>query len=98
MRVIDMSTHRSSEQRTIIAQLVASGSYADESEVIDRAIHLLAEHEGHRIALREKLQVGLDQIARGETVEYAPDFIDDLIQETEDAYLNGEASDPHAWP
>ncbi len=52
------------EQR--IAERVAAG--ASRSEVIEQALRLLFETEAARARLRAEIQVGLDQLDRGETV------------------------------
>lgn len=58
------------ELEEVIKQKVASGMYHSASEVIREALRLLKERDEHhqmRIEqLRRDLQIGLDQIARGE--------------------------------
>ncbi len=93
-----MSIELSPRQQSVIEHLVASGSFSDVATAIDRAIQLLELHEQQMSALRTKLQVGLDQAKRGEGVEYTPEFMDELIQETEEAFLRGEVPDRDVWP
>ena len=93
-----MSIELSPRQQSIIEHLVASGSFSDVPAAIDRAIQLLELHEQQIGALRAKLQVGLDQIKRGDVVEYTPEFMDELVQETEEAFLRGEVPDRDVWP
>ena len=58
------------ELEKLIKQKVASGMYHSASEVIREALRLLKERDEHhqmRIEqLRRDIQIGLDQIARGE--------------------------------
>jgi antitoxin ParD1/3/4 len=93
-----MSTQLSPQQQSIIDHLVTSGAYADASEAIDWAIHLLELHDRQLRELRATLQVGLEQAERGELIPYTPEFMDELIREVEEAYQRGETPDPNAWP
>ena len=93
-----MATQLSPRQQSIIDHLVTSGAYADAAEAIDRAIHLLELHDRQLHGLRAKLQIGLDQAARGELIPYTSAFMDELIQDVEEAYQRGEKPDPNAWP
>ncbi len=54
------------EQR--IADRVAAGASASSSEVIEQALRLLFETEAARVRLRAEIQIGLDQLDRGETL------------------------------
>lgn len=64
---------------------VASGDYADPSEVVRDALRLLEqrrrEDELKLQRLREAVQVGLDQLDRGEYREFSIDEIDDVMNE-----------------
>jgi putative addiction module CopG family antidote len=93
-----MSIELSPRQQTVIEHLVASGSFSDATVAIDRAIQLMELHEQQIAALQAKLQVGLDQVNRGEVVEYTPEFMDEMILETEEAFLRGEVPDRNVWP
>ena len=48
---------------------VASGRYRSEEELIASALRLLEDRERKLAALRDDLQVGLDELERGETIE-----------------------------
>jgi antitoxin ParD1/3/4 len=54
------------EQR--IADRVAAGTSASSSEVVEQALRLLFETEAARARLRAAIQVGIDQLDRGESV------------------------------
>ncbi len=53
-----------------VSELVASGQYASEAEVVREGLTLLLQRSAERKAaleeLRQKIQVGLDEIERGE--------------------------------
>jgi antitoxin ParD1/3/4 len=57
-------------QQVFINELVTSGKYASETDVIRAGLRLLQEQAAERAAkleeLRQKIQVGLDQADRGE--------------------------------
>lgn len=65
-----MNVSLTPELEEIIKQKVASGMYHSASEVIREALRLLKERDEHhqrRIdQLRADIQIGLDQIARGQ--------------------------------
>ena len=67
-----MNVSLTPELEKFIEAQVASGMYFTASEVVRDALRLLQEHEETRQAKLEKLkkavQVGLDQLKRGETV------------------------------
>ena len=74
---------------SLIRQRVASGRYADEAAVVRAALDLLEEHDRIQ-ALRDEIQIGLDQIARGEVVEFTPELLDQLSDEAEQNALSGK--------
>jgi len=65
-----MNVSLTPELEEVIKQKVATGMYHSASEVIREALRLLKERDEHhqmRIEqLRRDIQIGLDQIARGE--------------------------------
>jgi antitoxin ParD1/3/4 len=64
----------------MIEEKVTSGRYADASEVVEEALRLLDERDRFE-QLRAELEIGLEQIERGENVPYTPDFMDRLKRE-----------------
>ena len=48
---------------------VASGRFKSDSEVFRQGLRLLQEHEAGLNAIRAKIQLGLDQIGRGEVID-----------------------------
>jgi antitoxin ParD1/3/4 len=71
------------DQEKIVESLVASGSFSDPSEVVNKALQMLKRHE----ELRREIQIGIDQLDRGEGVEYDECSLDsfrDIIKKTEE--------------
>ena len=64
----------------MIEEKVTSGRYADASEVVEEALRLLDERDRFE-QLRAELEIGLEQIERGEIVPYTPDFMERLKRE-----------------
>lgn len=60
-------------QEQLIERLVNTGRYSNVSEAIDTALQLLEEREHHYAqwleATRQKIQVGLDELDRGEGID-----------------------------
>ncbi|MCY7273025.1 MAG: type II toxin-antitoxin system ParD family antitoxin [Phormidesmis sp. CAN_BIN44] len=60
-------------QEQLIERLVNTGRYGNVSEAIDTALQLLEERERHYAqwleATRQKVQVGLDELDRGEGID-----------------------------
>lgn len=67
-----MNVSLSSELDTYVATKVRTGDYASASEVVRTALRLLKERDAEQLAkleaLRRMVQVGIDQLGRGEKV------------------------------
>ncbi len=70
------------QSATLIRQRLESGPYPDAAAVVHEALRLLDERDRVQ-ALRAELQVGLDQIDRGETVDFTLELLDELASEAE---------------
>ena len=81
-----------------IQQKVESGHFPDAGEVIREAMRLLDEQECRLDELRAKLQVGLDQLDRGEGDEWTPELRERLLREAFEMYRRGEQPDPDVCP
>lgn len=77
------------QSATLIRQRVASGRFADAAAVVREALQLLDERDRGE-ALRAELQIGLEQIARGEVVDFTPELLDDLTREAEQNAREGK--------
>lgn len=65
-----------------IAEQVRSGRYASDREVVEEALRLLFATDAMRARLRADIQIGLDQLDRGDTISGEALFaeIDELLQ------------------
>ena len=72
------------EHETFIQQRVESGQNRDAEDVIREALDLLKSAERDRNELRAALAIGLDQIERGETIPWTPDFLPRLLMEAKE--------------
>lgn len=68
-----MTIALTSTQEQLIERLVNAGRYGNASEALDTALQLLEERERHYEQwleeTRQKVQVGLDELDRGEGVD-----------------------------
>jgi len=69
-----MTIHLSERREQFIRDLVQSGRYASEDEVIDEALQLLEERdeEARLVELRREIAIGIDQADRGELAPFDP--------------------------
>jgi antitoxin ParD1/3/4 len=81
-----------------IRQKVETGEFPDVGEVVREAMRLLDEQERQLQELRAKLQVGLDQLDRGEGVAYTPELMAKIRQDVRERYRRGEQPDPDVCP
>lgn len=65
-----MSESLSPEVQQVVQQELAAGRYGSENEVLLEAVRLLAERNRRREELRREIQIGRDQLDRGEYTEY----------------------------
>ena len=65
-----MSDSISPELRQLIQQELAAGRYASEDELLLEAVRLLAERNRRREGLQRQIQIGRDQLDRGEYTDY----------------------------
>ena len=69
------------EHESFIRQRVESGRNRDAKDVVREALQLLSERERDLAELQAALALGLEQIERGETVPWTPDFLSNLYDE-----------------
>jgi antitoxin ParD1/3/4 len=93
-----MSVQLTPETEALIREKVASGRYATGEELVETALRLLDERDRQIQQLRAKLQIGLDQIERGETVQFTPELLDEIEREAEEQFRRGEQPDPDVCP
>ena len=74
----------SSQLEAKIERLMETGDFSSQEDVLTKAIGLLELREKKLAWLRAELAIADEQIARGEFVEYSPDFMERLIKESEE--------------
>ena len=77
------------ELQEMVDRVLASGAYEDTSSVLEASLRLLEERTRKLDWLRAEIQIGENQIARGEVVEYRPDTMRRLIAEAEERSRQG---------
>ena len=75
------------EREDILRRKVDSGLYQSEDEVIDSALRLLDERDLYLQELKEKVRVGIEQIEKGEYLEYTSETLHDLFDDIEEQGL-----------
>jgi antitoxin ParD1/3/4 len=81
-----------------IRRKVQRGQFPDEGEVVREAIRLLDERELQLDALRAMIRVGLDELDRGEGVEWTPELMERLSREADEMYRRGELPNADVCP
>ena len=81
-----------------IQQKVAEGYFPDADEVIREAMRLLDAQERQLDELRAKLQIGLDQLDRGESVPFTPELIERIRRNADERFRRGERPKPDVVP
>lgn len=72
----------------LIERKVHEGHYANASDVVREAMHLLEERE-RLVRLRVALAEANEQIDRGEFVEWTPSLLDELSDEADEMAAQG---------
>lgn len=93
-----MAIQLPADVETSIRRKVASGDFPDAAEVVRAALRLLDEQERDLAPLRAKLRVDLDQLDRGEGVEWTPALREQIRQEADEMYRRGEQPDHDVCP
>jgi antitoxin ParD1/3/4 len=81
-----------------IREKVERGDFPDAGEVVREAMRLLDEQERQLDELRAKLQIGLDQLDRGESAPYTPEFVERMRRKAEERFRRGERPNPEVVP
>ena len=82
----------------ILDKLVESGRYGSLDEVVRDAVKLLDERETKRNELIAKLQVGIDQAARGESILWTPELRERTRESARRRAALGEQPNPDVCP
>jgi antitoxin ParD1/3/4 len=81
-----------------IREKVERGDFPDAGEVIREAMRLLDEQERQLDELRAKLQIGLDQLDRGEGAPFTPELVARMRRNAEERFRRGERPKPDVVP
>jgi putative addiction module CopG family antidote len=80
-----------------IQQRVENGHYADVRAVVREAMQLLEEREKHDY-VRRALAAAITQAEQGDEVEWTPDLMGRLVEESEEMYRQGITPHPDILP
>jgi len=92
-----MNVSLTPQLEAMIRQRVASGRYNNASEVVREALRLLEEREQLE-HLRSLIAVGVEQVERGELIEWTPELMDEIDRRAHERFLRGEEPDPDVCP
>jgi antitoxin ParD1/3/4 len=92
-----MSVTLAPELADRIREKIAAGRYRTANEVVEEALQALDERERLE-QLRAKLQVGIDQLDRGEGIPFTPELLDEIDREVDERLRRGEQPSPDVCP
>jgi antitoxin ParD1/3/4 len=78
-----MNVSLTPELEEIVNNEIKSGEYKSASEVLREGLRLLRLRRENIAALRREIQIGIDELERGEYVEYTS--VEDLFEDIEAA-------------
>jgi antitoxin ParD1/3/4 len=87
-----MSVTLSHDVEELIIEWVESGNYADADAVVLDALKLLEERQLQE--LRAAIQIGIDELERGEGVDFTPEWSEEMLRRVRAAA--GEKNHPVA--
>lgn len=87
-----------SADETYIKQQVEAGFYSNATELVRDAVRRLREEHERRAALRAAVQVGEDQIARGEYQPYTSELFDAIKRNARAKAQRGQHANPDVLP
>jgi putative addiction module CopG family antidote len=92
-----MTVSLSPETADLIRQMIESGRYDDPASVVDEAIRVLDERD--RLArLKAAIASGDEQYARGETIPFTPELLEQMKRDAEQMAREGKAPNPDVCP
>lgn len=84
-----MEIHLDEKTEALIQERIDQGQFPDAAEVIREAVRQLDEREHRLLELRNALQKGIDQIDRGEFVDWTPQQADEIFARAKRASRDG---------
>lgn len=95
---MSMHVNLSPEMEGFIKSKVASGFYNNATEVIRDAIRRMQAEEARVDAWRAAIQIGDEQLERGEGLAYTAAVLNDITQAAIDSLHSDATMDPHVLP
>jgi antitoxin ParD1/3/4 len=95
---MSMHVNLSPEMESFVKDRVASGFYGNATEVIRDAIRRMQAEESRAAAWRAAIQLGDEQIERGEGVPYTPQHLDAITERAKAAIHSGQPLDADVLP
>lgn len=93
-----MAIHLPPDLEAEIRRKIEDGRFPDAAEVVREAMRLLDDQERQEASLQAKLQVGIDQLERGEGAEWTPELMARLGREADEMHRRGEQPDSDVCP
>ena len=93
-----MPRQLSPQHEALIERIITAGHFRDADQVITEALRQMAARERQQHDLRAKIQIGLDELDRGEGVEWTPELMEQLSREADEMHRRGERPDPDVCP
>lgn len=89
-----MVAQLSDEAREFIERKVREGEFADANSVIDMAVRRAAHEDKRTSRLDSALQIGIDELDRGERITWSPEMMDHIWEEAMRRFDVGERVAP----
>jgi len=93
-----MHINLSTEMEQYLQSKVGTGFYSNASEVVRDAIRRMREEDEKLAALRAAVQVGDDQLERGEGAPYTPDRLETITAKAFSNSRHGKKVSPDVAP
>jgi antitoxin ParD1/3/4 len=87
-----MNVSLTPELEQLVNDEIKSGSYKSANEVVREGLRLVRLRRQKLAALRREIQIGIDEIERGEYVEYTS--VEELFEDIEAAVVKRAAKKP----
>jgi antitoxin ParD1/3/4 len=82
------------EQQKFIAERMSRGEYSSPEKIVDEGLKLIQakeQYQGRLVELRRELQIGVDQLNRGEVLD-GKEVIDRLLEKKSATGVNAQMS------
>lgn len=93
-----MVIHVTPEIEADIRQRIESGEYADESEVVRKALRTLQASEERIREIRTSIERGMAEIERGGGYEWTPELMEEIRREADEMIRLGRLPKPDVCP